>query len=295
MYAENGLPEPNKTSPLIVTIPEGVANTEGGVPTGTVFNGTGEFVVSAGGKSGSAVFLFAGEDGTISGWSPAVNPTQAIIGVDNSTSGAVHKGIALGTNTTGNAVFVTNFNSGNVDVYSSTFAFESSFTDSSLTALGYAPFGIANIGGTLFVTFALQNAEKHDDVAGPGHGYIDEFSTDGTLIGQFAAQGTLNSPWGMALAPNNFGKFSGALLVGNFGDGRINAFDMSNGNFLGQMATPRGQPLTIDGLWGLAFGNDTHGGGASNQLFFTAGPGGESHGLFGRLMPVNGAAITHGR
>ncbi len=295
VYDENGLPVPNKAAPLVVSIPAGVANTEGGVPTGTVFNATGQFVVSANGKSGSAAFLFAGEDGTISGWSPGVNPTQAILGVDNSASGAVHKGIALGTMGSNNFVYVTNFNSGKVDVYDSSFAFAFSFTDSTLTALGYAPFGIANIGGTLFVSFAEQDSAKHDDVAGAGHGYIDEFDTSGTLITQFAAQGTLNSPWGMTLAPKNFGHFSGALLVGNFGDGRINAFDPSNGTFLGQMAAPNGSPLTIDGLWGLAFGNGTHGGGAANQLYFTAGPEGESHGLFGRIQAIPGAAVIRGR
>ncbi len=295
VYDENGLPVPNKTAPLVVAIPEGTANTEGGVPTGTVFNGTGQFVVSANGKSGSAVFLFAGEDGTISGWNPGVNPTQAILGVDNSTSGAVHKGIALGAMGSNNLVYVTNFNSGNVDAYDSSFAFAFSFTDSSLTALGYAPFGIANINGNLFVSFAQQDADKHDDVAGPGHGYVDEFDTSGTLIKQFAAQGTLNSPWGMTLAPDNFGHFSGALLVGNFGDGRINSFDPSTGAFLGQMANPNGSPLAIDGLWGLAFGNGTQGGGAANQLYFTAGPEGESHGLFGRIQAIPGLAQMNGR
>jgi len=296
VYDENGLPVPGPTTPLVVAIPAGTANTEGGVPTGTTFNGTGQFIVSEGEKSGSALFLFAGEDGTVSGWSPGVNFTQAILAVDNSASGVVYKGIALGSTNSGNFIYLTDFHDGRVDVYDSNFAPAAGFpfTDPNLPA-GYAPFGIANIDGTLFVSYAVQDADKHDDVAGLGNGIVDEYDTSGNLIGRFATGGTLDSPWGMTLAPANFGAFSGAILVGNFGDGHINAFDPTNGNFLGQMANANGSPLVIDGLWGLAFGNGTQAGGAANQLFFTAGPDGESHGLFGRIQAVPGIVIIRGR
>ncbi|HVN64050.1 MAG TPA: TIGR03118 family protein, partial [Candidatus Binataceae bacterium] len=153
---------------------------------------------------------------------------------------------------------------------------------------GYAPFGIANIDGNLFVTYALQDADKHDDVAGGGHGYVDVFDTNGNPIAHFAGRGRLNSPWGIARAPLGFGKFAGAILIGNFGDGRINAFDPRSGKPLGQLPGTNGKPVTIDGLWGLSFGGAT--GSNPGTLYFTAGPGGESHGLFGSLEP--GASPT---
>jgi len=287
--------------PLVVTIPAGAANTEGGgVPTGLVFNGTGQFVVTENSASGPSIFLFAGEDGTISGWNPSVDATHAVLpaSADLSATGAIYKGLALGSTGSGNFLYATNFHDGFVQVFDSTFTPTTTFTDSALVALGFAPFGIANIDGNLFVSFARQDADAEDDVAGPGNGYIDEFDTSGTMIRQFAANGTLNSPWGMTVAPGNFGAFSHALLVGNFGDGRINAFNLDTGAFLGQFLKPSGQPLAIDGLWGLHFGNGGQGG-ASNLLYFTAGPGGESHGLLGSLRAIPAVAgtpaIVHGR
>ena len=291
--------------PLVVTIPAGAANTEGAAPTGLVFNGTGQFMVTENSVSGSAFFIFAGEDGTISGWNPTVDPTNAILpaSADLSATSAVFKGVALGVNGSDNLLFATDFRHGFVQVFDSTFTPTTTFTDPALVALGFAPFGIANIGGNLFVSFAKQDAAKHDDVKGPGNGYIDVFDTSGTLLKQFAANGTLNSPWGMTLAPGNFGAFSHALLVGNFGDGRINAFDPSTGALLGQFRKPNGQFLEIVGLWGLHFGNGGSGG-AANLLFFTAGPDDESHGLFGSLRaipavagvpPPAPAALVHGR
>jgi len=277
--------------PLVVAIPAGTANTEGADPTGVVFNGTGQFMVTENSVSGSAVFIFAGEDGTISGWNPNVDATNAVLpaSADLSATGAVYKGIALGAVGSDNFLYATDFHDGFVQVFDSTFTPTTTFTDPALVALGFAPFGIANIGGNLLVSFAKQDADAHDDVAGPGNGYIDEFDTSGTLIRQFAAQGTLDSPWGMTLAPGNFGAFSNALLVGNFGDGRVNAFDPATGEFLGQMLRASGQPLTIDGLWGLHFGNGGQGGRA-NLLFFTAGPDGESHGLFGSIRSLPSVA-----
>jgi len=213
---------------------------------------------------------------------------------DLSATGAVYKGLALGSTDSGNFLYATDFHDGFVQVFDSSFNPTTTFTDSTLPA-GYAPFGIANIGGKLFVSFALQDADAHDDVKGPGHGYIDVFDTSGNLLQQFAAQGTLNSPWGMTLAPGNFGTFSNVLLVGNFGDGRINAFDPTTGAFLGQMMGRNGKnPIEIDGLWGLKFGNGGQGG-RSNLLFFTSGPNGESDGLFGSLRAIPAVASVHGR
>jgi uncharacterized protein (TIGR03118 family) len=296
----------NGTSvPLVVSIPAGAANTEDGpVPTGLVFNTTSDFVVTENSVSGKAVFLFAGEDGTISGWNPSVDATHAVLpaSADLSATGAAFKGLALGSIGSSNFLYATDFHHGFVQVFDSAFTPTTTFTDPALVGIGFAPFGIANIGGNLYVTFAKQDADAGDDVAGPGNGYIDVFDTSGTMLSQFAAQGTLNSPWGMAVAPGNFGAFSHALLVGNFGDGRINAFDLGTGAFLGQLRKPSGQPLSIEGLWGLHFGNGGSGG-AANLLFFTAGPDDENHGLFGSLRaipavagtPPPAAAIVHGR
>src|SRR5229473_788317 len=244
--------------------------------------------------SGPSQFLFATEDGTISGWNPSVDPTEAIIVVDRSKvmqggfKGAVYKGLAL----SGDFLFATNFRFGTVEKFDAHFNLVGSFTDPSLAndcpipgppAQCFAPFGIQNIGGTLYVSFALQNAARHDDVSGAGNGFVDVFKTDGTLIRRFASQGTLNSPWGLALAPASFGTFSNDVLVGNFGDGRINAFDPTTGAFHGQLRR-NGHPITINGLWGLAFGNGGAAGDA-NTLFFAAGLNDEADGLFGSIVP----------
>jgi len=267
-------------SPLVVTIPAPGSPT-GGTPTGLVFNGTGQFVISSNTKSGSPPFLFSSEDGTILGWSPAVSPTSAVIAKDNSGSGAVYKGLAIAATPKGNFLYVTNFHAGMVEVYDKDFHQVNTFTDPNVD-MNFAPFGIQNIGGQLFVTFALQELpDKHDDHAGPGNGFVDVFATDGSLLRRFASHGTLNSPWGLALAPEGFGKFSRDLLVGNFGDGRINAFHVGSGEFQGQLTDPEGNPLTINGLWALQFGNGSRNGGSHHTLFFTAGIADESHGLFG--------------
>jgi uncharacterized protein (TIGR03118 family) len=200
--------------------------------------------------------VFATEDGTLSGWNPEVDRSNAILKVDNSASDAVYKGLALGSNRHGNFLFATNFHAGTIDVFDSHFHqvhLAGSFIDPELPPPpigqpGFAPFGIHNIGGDLFVTYALQNDEQHDDVAGPGNGFVDVFDTNGHLLQRFASHGTLDSPWGMAVAPGGFGAFSHALLIGNFGDGRINAFNRNAGVFLGQLADTAGQPITIDGL-----------------------------------------------
>jgi len=267
-------------NPLVVTIPSPTAPT-GGTPTGVVFNGTGDFVISQGPKSGAALFLFATEDGTILGWNPNVSLKNAVIAKDNSGLGAVYKGLAIASTAKGNFIYATNFNAGVVEMYDKSFTLVKTFTDANVDA-NFAPFGIQNINDELWVTFALQKLpDKHDDQAGPGNGYVDVFDTEGNMIRRFATKGTLNSPWGLVLAPVNFGKFSGHLLVGNFGDGRINAFDAVGGGFAGQFTDPQGNPLTINGLWALRFGGGSANNGRTNQLFFTAGIADESHGLFG--------------
>jgi uncharacterized protein (TIGR03118 family) len=270
--------------PVMIATPAG--STSPAAVTGTVSNATSDFAV----HGVPSLFLFSSEDGTITGWGGA---GSAALAVDNSGAGAVYKGLANGSNSTGNFLYATNFRTGKVDVFDRNFnpaTLAGSFTDPNLPA-GYAPFGIQNIGNNqLVVTYALQDSAKQDDVAGAGNGYVDMYDTDGHFVRRVASTGTLNSPWGIAVAPAGFGAFGSALLIGNFGDGRINAFD-SNGNLLGQLDDNNGQPLSIDGLWAVTFG----GGGMSgdpNSLYFAAGPNGETHGLFGKLVavPASGGA-----
>jgi uncharacterized protein (TIGR03118 family) len=292
--------------PSLVTIPPPGGSTNGTIatPTGNILNQTTDFVVSGNSTSGPAVFLFATEDGTVAGWSPTVDSSNAILKVDNSGSGAVYKGIAMAQNGGSNFLYVANFHDNAVEMYDANFTFVGSFTDSTLPA-GFAPFGIRNIGGQLYVTFALQKVpDKHDDQAGPGNGFVDIFNPDGTRAKQLIANGALNSPWGLVVAPRGFGKFGGALLVGNFGDGTINAFDPSTGAAMGTLSFPEGDPIVINGLWGLTFAPATspgpqHGmGGLGSHgfdhnaalLYFTAGIADESHGLFGfirRALPTD--------
>src|SRR5213592_1106880 len=260
-----------------------------GAPTGIVFNGGAGFVVTSGTKSGPARFIFASEDGTISGWTPAVAATQAVVAVDNSAGGGVYKGLAIVSTASGDRLYATNFRAATVNVFDASFhSVPGGFVDPGLPA-GYAPFGIRSLGGAIYVTYALQDADKKDDVAGEGHGFVNAFDTGGHLLRRVASGGRLNSPWGLALAPADFGAFSGDLLVGNFGDGHINAFDPHrfHGNRelqpRGQLHGADGQAIAIDGLWAIAFGNGAAAG-PTNVLFFTAGPFDEEHGLFGKLV-----------
>ena len=282
--------------PPVVTIPL-PGGGPGGAPTGNVFNPTSGFAVTQGGVTGPAQFLFATEDGTIAGWNPAVDPAHALIAVDRSRvrqgkfEGAVYKGLALGQNGAGSFLFAANFRFGTVEEFDAGFHLVASFTDPALAAdcplpgQCCAPFGIANIAGDLYVSFALQNKAHHDDVAGAGNGFVDVFDTSGNLIRRFASGGPLNSPWGLALAPAGFGAFSNDVLVGNFGDGRISAFAPATGAFLGQLHDPAGHPIAINGLWGLAFGNGGLAGDATT-LFFASGLNDEADGLFGTIQPA---------
>ncbi|MFZ0522906.1 MAG: TIGR03118 family protein [Candidatus Acidiferrales bacterium] len=289
LYQADGQPFP-VASPLVVTIPPPAGASGPSAPTGIVVNGTTGFVVSGGSGSGASAFIFDTEDGTISGWSPAANPKQAILvvdnskpgGVDNSSLGAVYKGLAIAENGTATFIYATNFRDGFVEQYDSNFKFVKKFTDPNLPE-GFAPFGIQAMQGNLFVTFAKQDAAKHDDVAGARNGYVDIFDTNGNLLKRFASAGSLNSPWGLVQAPQNFGEFSGDVLVGNFGDGRINVFDAKTGFYQGYMKDDVGAALTINSLWGLAFGTGAPLSGHANRLLFTAGIGAESHGLFGDI------------
>jgi uncharacterized protein (TIGR03118 family) len=286
LYNGQGQAQP-AANPLVVTVPQ-PDGTPGGTPTGTVFNGTADFKVTANGTSAPAAFIFATEDGTISGWSPRVDPTNAILAVDNSGAGAVYKGLAIGQDPDGrNLLYAANFSAGTIDVFDRHFRPTSvggDFTDPSIPA-GFAPFNVQNLDGKLYVTYAKQDDTGQNDVAGPGNGFVDVYDTNGMLLQQIVAGGQFNSPWGLALAPAGFGDFGGDLLVGNFGDGQINAFNPDTGVFAGQLTDPAGNPITIGGLWALRFGNDGAAG-DSHTLFFTAGIDHENHGLFGEIQAI---------
>jgi uncharacterized protein (TIGR03118 family) len=249
-------------------------------PTGAVFNGGSGFVVSSGGNSAPARFIFDSEDGLIRGWNPTVDATNAVVSPADPVPGAIYKGLAIADG----MLYASDFHNGLVDVFDGSWALVNQFTDPGLPA-GYAPFGIQAIGSRIFVSFAKQDADAEDEVAGQGLGFVDAFDTTGNLVARVAQHGQLNAPWGLALAPADFGRFSGDLLVGNFGDGEISAFEpQANGHFgfRGQLRNGSGQTIAIDGLWALEFGNGANGG-PTNTLFFTAGPDDEMHGLFGRI------------
>jgi len=284
LYSGEGVPQS-----LVVSLPAGAA------PTGVAFNGGGSFVVRDGTSSGPAVFIFASEDGRIFGWNPAVPPpppaTNAVLARDNSAAGAIYKGVTIATTGSGDRLYATDFHNRRVDVLDGSFqpvnVRAGAFVDPHVPG-DFAPFGIRNIEGRIFVTFAKQDAGREDDVAGQGLGFVSVFDTDGAFLARIATRGLLNSPWGLALAPARFGRFGGDLLVGNFGDGEILAYrisdDMRRAEPEGVLRGADAQPIVVDGLWAISFGNDSLAG-PSGTLFFTAGPGDENHGLFGRIEP----------
>jgi uncharacterized protein (TIGR03118 family) len=281
--------------PLIVAVPS--ATSAAGRPTGTVFNGGPGFDIWENGLSAPSRFLFATENGTISGWSAAVDPTRALTVVDNSASGAVYKGLALGIDSAGHRfLYAADFSHGTIAVFDQDFnpvALSGSFHDPNLPG-DFAPFNVQNVNGLLFVTYALRGWNHADDVPGSGHGFIDVYDTSGQLVSRFASGGALNSPWGLSLAPADFGALGGDLLVGNNGDGHIDAYDPKSGAFLGAVRDDHWAPISIPGLWALTFGNG-HVGGDANTLFFTAGTDWEAHGLFGAIQsPANRGADTAG-
>ena len=273
VYTVNPTTNVTSKNPIVVTIPGD----------GTV---TGQLNNSNTAAFNNDAFLFVSEDGTVSGWRGALGTMGTAETFVLASSANVYKGVAISTSGTNSYLYSANFRKDSIDVTAgavTTPSLTGSFTDPSIPA-GYAPFNIQNLGGKLFVTYALQDSAKHDDVAGPGHGFVSEFDTQGNFLGRIASNGTLNSPWGLAIAPSTFGPLAGDLLVGNFGDGTINAYNLGTDAFVGQLQGSSG-PLAIDGLWGLTVGNDGSAG-SSGKLYFSAGPNGESNGLFGVITPV---------
>jgi uncharacterized protein (TIGR03118 family) len=261
----------------------------GGSPIGVAANSSSSFVVQSGASSGPASYLFGSNAGDISGWNTNVPPPAPSTSAQTAatTTGAVYKGLAVANDAGQDLLYAADFHGGHIDVFDTNFnkvALAGSFTDPNLPA-GYAPFNIANTGGRLFVTYAVQDATKQNDSPGVGHGIIDAFAYNGNFDGRLVTGSPLNSPWGMALAPANFGDFSGELLVANAGDGKINAFDPTTGTYLGTLGGPTGNPLVVNGLHGLSFGNGLTAG-DSNGLFFTALGNGGQHGLLGEIVSV---------
>jgi uncharacterized protein (TIGR03118 family) len=273
---------------LTVSTPAAPGEGGAGAPTGQVFNGSSSaFKVTSGGKTGSALFVFATEDGTIEGWSPSVSFPSAVVAVNNydGGAGAVYKGLAIGSIGGSEYLYAANFRSGEVEMYDSAFGLMKTFTDPNVAA-GYAPFNVQNLDGTLYVTYALQDAAKHDDVAGAGNGYVDAFSLDGTFERRIVSLGgQVDSPWGLDIAPAGFRGLTGDLLVGNFGDGTISAFNATTGAFEGQLRDAEGAPIVEGDLWGLTNGNGGQGG-AANTVYFAAGLSGEAHGLLGGISAI---------
>jgi len=272
---------------LVVQIPSPTAST-GGHPTGIVFNGSDGFVATKGTASGPSRFLFATEQGVIAAWSPTVDLTHALRMVNNSAMGSSYKGLALGAGGKGQLLYAADFFHARVDVFDSSFRHvllhAGAFTDPNIPR-GFAPFGIQAIGGDIYVTYAKQGAGG-DEAHGPGLGYVDVYTPTGYLIRRIASRGCLNAPWGIAMSPAGFGDLSNKLLIGNFGDGRINAFSPTSGVPLGALHDQNGHTIVIDGLWGMQFGNGLADQ-SVNTLFFAAGPDEESHGLYGRLDLVH--------
>ncbi len=291
LYDGNGVPQT-----LVVNLNNGLV--AGAHPTGIVFNGGTGFVLNAlvgggnyighggygGALSGTSAFVFAGEGGTLTAWAPAVDTANAYVVYDGSAGGAVYKGLAITTGTT-NRLYAADFHNKRIDVFDGTFAkitAPGGFTDANIPA-DYGPFNIQAIGSQLYVTYAKKDPASEDEVAGAGFGYVDIFDLNGTLVKRLVgAGGALNAPWGVAMAPANFGTYSNMLLVGNFGDGKINAYDPTTGAWAGVLTKAGGQAIVIDGLWGIAFGNNLNSQ-PSNTLFYAAGPSDEAHGAYGRI------------
>jgi uncharacterized protein (TIGR03118 family) len=277
--------------PLVVTIPNAPSQPAPGSPTGLMFNGSPTDFLLAPRKP--AIFLWVTEDGTVQGWNPGVKPTTAVIEVDNSrvpnpTNGAVYKGATIVEVDGEKFILAANFRSGRVDVFDTDFEQETiseeKFEDDHIPR-GFAPFNVQGYGPNIYVTYARQNAAKHDPVGGAGLGFVDVFSSKGSLLARLQHGDWFNAPWGVVLTPADFGEFSHTLLVGNFRGGTVAAFNPLTGHFLGNVLNPNGSTLNIDGLWALGFGNGGNSG-PGNTLFFTAGPDNETNGLFGTLTPV---------
>jgi uncharacterized protein (TIGR03118 family) len=276
---------------LVVTIPPAPSAGGTGAPTGTVFNGSTGFALATG---KAALFLFDTLDGTISGWNPGVDGTHSIIKVDNSSAGAIYTGLAIGVSGINTFLYAANLHSGAIDVFDVNFKPVSAPFKDPMIPAGYAPFNVQSLGGKLYVAYAQQNAGKNFANSGPGLGYVDVFDTAGNLLQHLIAGGNLNAPWGLAIAPAGFGDYANDLLVGNFGDGTINAFNPSTGAYIATLNDEIGTPIVVPGLWALQVGNGGSGGDAS-AVYFTAGipgPDNGNHGLFGRLQAAPGFAAS---
>jgi uncharacterized protein (TIGR03118 family) len=276
LYSGGNATTPIAKAALTVEIP-------GGAPTGMAFNPTTQFVVTGPGGSGAARFLFVSEDGDLTGWNPTADGTHAIVAAH--VDGAVYKGLALWTNPFGTFLLAADFANGRIDVFDGSFNRltlpAGAFRDPRLPK-GHAPFNVLTVEDKVFVAYAKQQPGSDDEQAGPGLGIVDEYSNVGLTAQRVASHGTLNAPWGLAIAPASFGRFAGALLVGNFGDGRIGAY--RGHQFLGLLRDDQGTPLAIDGLWALLPGTANTGG--VDSLWFSAGPDDEQHGLVGLIRPV---------
>jgi uncharacterized protein (TIGR03118 family) len=285
-----GQPCPAGANVNCVTVPTGdPKSSPTGTPTGQVFNGTTDFQLT---PNNPARFIFVTEDGTVSGWNPAVKANSAVIKV-NTHSASVFKGVALATLSTkyggmANYLYVADFRKGRVNVYDAHFDkvhFDGDAFEDEEIPHGFAPFNVQNIGGNIYVAFAQQDSEKHDEVDGAGLGYVDVFSPAGRLLHRLQHGQFLNAPWGMTQAPSDFGAYSHNILVGQFGSGQILVFDSVTGRFKGTLNDASDKPITIDGLWDIAFGGGTTSG-PSNTLFFAAGINHEADGLFGTITAI---------
>lgn len=265
-----------------------IADPELGV-TGMVFHSGEGFVIRAGGPAAPSRFIFATAAGTLIGWSAEVDPQNGVIALDASSTGSRYTGLAIQTSGSRTLLYAADFPNGEVDVYDAEFTpasglAASAFVDPQLPA-GYGPFGIQALEGRIYVTYALRNAAGTEEEPGPGLGIVSVFAADGAFVTRIASGGVLNAPWGLTRAPAEFGRYDNALLVGNFGDGRITAIDSQTLEILGQLESDIGVPIEIDGLWALTFGNGRLAG-EPDDLYFTAGPDEETHGVFGEITAI---------
>jgi uncharacterized protein (TIGR03118 family) len=292
LYSVNAAGTAATIVPLVVTVPNAPSQSAPGSPTGTMFNGSPTDFLLAPGKP--SIFLFVSEDGTVQGWNPGVALHNTIITVDNSqvpnaANGAVYKGATIAEIDGNKFILAANFRSGRIDVFDTTFKqvriSEDAFEDEELRERGFAPFNVQGLGPNIYVTYAKQNAARHDPVGGAGLGFVNVFSPKGKLLQRLEHGPWMNAPWGVVWATQHFGEFTNTILIGQFRGGTVASFNPVTGRFLGNMLNPDGSTLTIDGLWALRFGNDAAAG-PGTTLFFTAGPGGEVDGLFGTLTPI---------
>lgn len=284
VYGAGGAP-----TGLVVTVPAAAGGNITGTPTGVAANSGNDFPIQQNGRTGASRFIFVSEDGAISAWSPQVNTTTALVASNQSAAGSVYKGATIAQQNGKDFLYAANFSGGRVDVFDQNFKPVTSFTDPTIP-VNYAPFNVKNLNGNLYVAYAKRAAGGTEEVAGLGNGFIDVFDSSGHLQSRLASGGTLNAPWGMTIAPNSFGDLKGTLLVANFGDGRITAYDTKTRQSKGLLTDAAGKPLVIDGIWALETGRGGPVG--TNSVIFTAGPNDEKNGLVGVLKPLPATVTT---